>query len=55
MNGSEGKTIYHGSWITDIELTPDNVFQIMRAGRARFQIENETFNTLKNPDYHALP
>jgi hypothetical protein len=48
----ESQTIYHGSWITDIELTPDNVFQIMRAGRARFQIENETFNTLKNQDYH---
>jgi hypothetical protein len=48
----EGKTIYHGSWITDIELTPDNVFQVMRAGRARFQIENETFNTLKTQEYH---
>jgi hypothetical protein len=48
----EGQTIYHGSWITDIELTPDNVFQIMRAGRARWKIENETFNTLKNQNYH---
>ena len=24
----------------------------MRAGRARWQIENETFNTLKNQGYH---
>ena len=24
----------------------------MRAGRARFQIENETFNTLKTQEYH---
>ena len=48
----EGQTIYHCSWITDIELIPDNVFQIMRAGRARWKIENETFNTLKNQDYH---
>ena len=55
MNGSEGQTLYHGSWITDLELTPDHVFQIRRAGRARFQIETETFNTLKNPDYHFEP
>jgi hypothetical protein len=27
----------------------------MRAGRARWQIENETFNTLTNPDYHLEP
>jgi len=50
-----GKTIYYCSWITDIELTPDNVFQIRRAGRARWKIENETFNTLKNQDYHLEP
>ncbi len=48
----EGKTIYHCSWITDIELTPDHVFQVRRAGRARWKIENETFNTLKTQDYH---
>jgi hypothetical protein len=45
---SEGKLNYHCSWITDIKLTPDNVYQVMRAGRARFQIENETFNTAFN-------
>jgi hypothetical protein len=48
----EGKTTYHGSWITDIELTPNNVYQVMRAGRTRWQIENETFNTLKTQGYH---
>src|SRR3990167_5965924 len=26
--------------------------QIMRGGRARWKIENETFNTLKNQGYH---
>jgi hypothetical protein len=48
----EGKTLYHSSWITDIKLTPNHVFQILRAGRARWKIENETFNTLKNQNYH---
>lgn len=40
------------SWVTDITLTADNVFDIMRAGRARWRIENETFNTLKNQGYN---
>ena len=29
----------------------DNVFDLMRGGRARWKIENETFNTLKNQGY----
>jgi hypothetical protein len=39
------------SWITEIELTQDNVEPLMRGGRARWKVENETFNTLKNQDY----
>jgi hypothetical protein len=46
-----GKLQYF-SWITDFVLTPDNVDVIMRGGRARWKIENETFNTLKNQGYH---
>ena len=29
-----------------------NVFRLMRGGRARWKIENETFNTLKNQGYN---
>lgn len=39
------------SWVTSLLLTPGNVFAIMKAGRARWKIENETFNTLKNQGY----
>jgi hypothetical protein len=39
-------------WITDFTVTDENVFQIMRGGRARWKIENETFNTLKNQGYN---
>lgn len=46
-----GKVQYF-SWISDFVLTPDNVDAIMRGGRARWKIENETFNTLKNQGYH---
>jgi hypothetical protein len=48
----EGKLNYHCSWITNLKLTPENVYQVMRAGRARWKIENETFNTLKTQGYH---
>lgn len=46
-----GKT-QHFSWVTDFIVTTANVFQIMRGGRARWKVENETFNTLKNQGYH---
>ena len=29
-----------------------NVYRIMRAGRCRWKVENETFNTLKNQGYN---
>jgi hypothetical protein len=39
-------------WVTDLSINTDNVSKIMRAGRARWKVENETFNTLKNQGYH---
>lgn len=43
--------VQHWVWVTGFDLTKDNVYQIMRGGRARHKIENETFNTLKNQGY----
>ena len=40
------------AWVTNIGLTKASVNKVMRAGRARWKIENETFNTLKNQGYH---
>jgi len=40
------------SWVTDFTITKENAYQIMRGGRARWKIENETFNTLKNQGYN---
>ena len=49
----ESKTkISPWTWVTDIKITKDNVYQIMRGGRARWRIENEVFNTLKNQGYN---
>ena len=44
--------VQHFSWVTDTLITQENVMELMRGGRARWRIENETFNTLKNQGYH---
>ena len=44
--------VQHFSRITDFVLTSESVRDIMRGGRARWEIENETFNTLKNQGYN---
>jgi hypothetical protein len=48
----DGKKGYQGAFVTSIEVTADNVTELAQAGRARWKIENETFNTLKNNGYH---
>jgi hypothetical protein len=40
------------AWVTDLNLTAATFDQAGRGGRARWHIENETFNTLKNQGYH---
>lgn len=40
------------SWVTNIRITQVNVFALMKGGRSRWKIENETFNTLKNLGYN---
>jgi hypothetical protein len=40
------------SWVTDLRGSKRTVYKLMRGGRARWKIENETFNTLKNQGYN---
>lgn len=47
---TKGKT-YHNTWVTDILINKENAYAIAQGGRARWRIENETFNTLKNQGY----
>ena len=47
-----GKLTYSCTWITDFPITKENVPKLVEGGRARWKIENETFNTLKNQGYH---
>lgn len=46
-----GKTFTYAC-VTDLPVTADNVAEIVCAGRARWKVENETFNTLKNQGYN---
>ena len=46
------KINYKNSWVTDISVNKNNAVTLVKGGRARWKIENETFNTLKNQGYH---
>ena len=48
----EGKVTYRNSFVTDLPVTRQSVAEIAACGRARWKIENETFNVLKNNGYN---
>jgi len=49
---ARGETTYRNSFVTDLPVGPDNVVELAACGRARWKIENETFNVLKNKGYN---
>jgi hypothetical protein len=49
---NEERVTYHNSWVTDIKAEASNIAELVQAGRAKWKIENEAFNTLKNQGYH---
>ena len=48
----DGKVTYRNSFITDLPVGPNNVADLAACGRARWKIENETFNVLKTKGYN---
>lgn len=46
-----GEVVYHNAWVTDVEVTAENVATLVGIGRARWKIENEHFNVQKNHGY----
>jgi len=52
VNEDTGKKVYANSWVTDKELTAENAAHIASCGRARWKIENEHNNVLKNRGYN---
>ena len=52
FDAKTGKQIYHNSFVTNIELTQNNIFDIALVARSRWKVENENNNTLKTKGYH---
>ena len=48
----KGKRTYHNSFVTDLAVSADTVAELAACGRARWKIENETFNVLKTGGYN---
>jgi len=49
---AKGKRTYHNTFVTDLAITANTIAEIAACGRARWKIENETFNVLKTNGYH---
>jgi hypothetical protein len=49
---AKGETTYRNSFVTDLAVGADTVVEFAACGRARWKIENETFNVLKNKGYN---
>lgn len=52
ISKSNGKVTYRNSFVTDLPVTRQSAAEIAACGRARWKIENETFNVLKNNGYN---
>jgi hypothetical protein len=52
ITDAKGKTTYDGAFVTSLPLTADNVVEVAACARARWKIENESFNVLKNNGYN---
>ncbi len=51
-DGATDELLKKNCFITDIDLHKQSVKEVVKVGRSRWKIENETFNTLKNQGYN---
>ena len=49
---AKGNRTYYNSFVTDLPIAADTVADLAACGRARWKIENETFNVLKTNGYN---
>jgi hypothetical protein len=52
ISDADGKIKFRNAYITDWAISANNVAGLVSAGRARWKIENEHNNVLKNRGYH---
>jgi hypothetical protein len=49
---SKGKKTYENGFITSLDVTKETVSELVLCARARWKIENGSFNVMKNHGYH---
>jgi len=52
VTDAKGKVTYSSAFVTSLPITPETVAEIVACARARWKIENESFNVLKSNGYH---
>ena len=52
MTDAKGQTTYDNAFVTSLPVTRDTVADLVACARARWKIENESFNVLKSNGYH---
>ncbi len=52
VTDAKGKVTYDSAFVTSLPVTRGTVAEIVACGRARWKIENESFNVLKSNGYH---
>jgi hypothetical protein len=52
IQDGKGRSTYHNSFVTDLQVSVETVVDLAACGRARWKIENETFNALKTGGYN---
>lgn len=49
---ASGKILYQNAFVTNHDVTQNNIANLVEAGRSRWKIENENNNVLKTKGYH---
>jgi len=52
ITDAKGHVTYDNAFVTSLPITRDTVAEIVACARARWKIENESFNVLKSNGYH---
>ena len=52
ITDAKGKVAYQSAFVTSLDVTRDSVAEIVACARARWKIENESFDVLKSDGYH---
>jgi hypothetical protein len=52
VRDAKGRRTYTNSFVTDLPVTAASVAELATCGRARWKVENEKFNVLKNNGYN---